>query len=142
MMPKKTGKNSTPGEPLPEQPVDEVEELVGMAIADPEVRSESARALAIFNNSNMLTKEQIGRTTLVQNKALVKAAEIAIETISRVSTERDPYKDMLGDTANDASVQSAISRKVRENRPEVKRSRAISELKRTIEQGQRALTKN
>jgi len=66
---------------------------------------------------------------------------MVVETVNRVSTERDHYKQILGETANDQLVQEALANKLAKQSRNDKNKTALSEIRKTIELG-RAICNN
>ena len=99
-----------------------------------DVKKETVRSLVVFDKNDYKTKAAIGREALVQQKALSKALQIGSDTITRVATERDTYKDMLGEAANCSAVNDAIENKILKQTRNTKNRILIQELNKTIEQ--------
>jgi FtsZ-binding cell division protein ZapB len=113
---------------------DDVQAIVDMALQDKDVKEESARALAIFNNSDFQTIKQTGQYTLVRTKALEKGLETAVDTITKVSIERDHYKEMIGAEANQQSVQDMIANKYAKKTRNDRNRLALTEIQKMLEQ--------
>ena len=89
---------------------DLITNTLSIAQNDNECKEESKRALQIFNQGDLSTKEQIGKKALFQNKAYAKAVEILGDTVYNVASERDVYKEMVGNVDQNL-VDSALATK-------------------------------
>jgi hypothetical protein len=114
--------------------MDEVEAIVDMALQSEDVQKESERALAVFNKSDFQTIKQTGQYTLVRTKALEKGLELAVDTITKVSVERDHYKEMVGSEANQLSVQEMIANKYAKKNRNDRNRIALTEIQQMLAQ--------
>ncbi len=113
---------------------EESQELLEIIKQDVDVQKEAMRALTLYKKADYVTKAAIGEQIVIEKKLLESAVDTAVETISRVSTERDHYKDMLGDAANQDVVQQVLANKLAKQTKNEKNRQALSEIRRTIEQ--------
>ena len=112
---------------------EESQEYLELIKQDVDVQKEAMRALTLFNKSDLKTKAAIGETIIVEKKLLERAVDTAVETIAVVSTERDHYKETVGDQANQQVVQEVLANKLTKQSKNDKNKIALRELKRTIE---------
>ena len=111
-----------------------VEAFIDIAALDFEVIKESNRALEIYNKSDYITKTETGKHTLVRTKALERGLENAVDTIAKVSVERDHYKEIVGTEANQQNHLDMIANKIAKKNRDDKNRTALTELKQMLEQ--------
>ena len=116
-----------------EEEVDLKEVLLRASQTSSDVKEEQKRALAIYNRSDLSTQAAMAKQLILREKTLQKAVEVGVDTIARVSTERDYYKEMIGEGVNNANVQEALEYKISRQNKNAKNRIAMSEIYKTLE---------
>ena len=114
---------------------EEARELIEVVKEDADVQKESMRALTLYKKADYKTKEAIGEQIIVERSVLMNTIETAVDTISRVATERDHYKEILGEVANQDVVQDALANKLVRQNKNARNKIAMQEIRQTIELG-------